>query len=210
MLNAEREVQGHRSKIYSNSFAGSGSTPSSASVSLAPSTSTPTPHERAESTAIQHHDAHHKEEDKDDMSENEELTSSCATSEASFYNASYHPTKNTGNVHGATLMHDETYVNVLNFPTNHAIVEHFIVEPYLNLSLSHGDLLDVSCSKDELCATTSVLHASAENKLVMHVASKSDELHLLSSLHTLGYIEFNDLCNLDCLEERIFAHADLP
>jgi hypothetical protein len=26
----------------------------------------------------------------------------------------------------------------------------------------------------------------------------------------LGYIEFDDLCNLDCLEERFFAHADLP
>jgi hypothetical protein len=84
------------------------------------------------------------------------------------------------------------------------------VEPSLDLSLSHGDLFDVSCVKDELCATTSVLHASAENKLVMHVASQSDELHLLSSLHTLGYIEFDDLCNLDFLEERIFAHADLP
>jgi hypothetical protein len=44
----------------------------------------------------------------------------------------------------------------------------------------------------------------------MHVASKSDELHLSSSLHTLGYIEFVDLCNLDCLDERIFGHADLP
>jgi hypothetical protein len=87
--NAEREVQGHRSKIYSNSFAGSGSTPSSASVSLAPSTSTPTPHERAESTAIQHHDAHHKQEDKDDMNENEELTSSCATSEPSDAQVAY-------------------------------------------------------------------------------------------------------------------------
>jgi hypothetical protein len=98
---------------------------------------------------------------------------------------------------------------VLNFSTNHALVEQLIVEPSLDLSLSRDDLLDVSCAKDELCATTSVLHASVENKLVMHVASKSDELHLLSSLHTLGYIEFDDLCNLDCLEERIFAHADL-
>jgi hypothetical protein len=106
-------------------------------------------------------------------------------------------------------MHDEPYV-VLNFSTNHVLVEQLIVEPYLDLSLSHGDLLDVSCAKDELCATISVLHASAENKLVMHVASKSDELHFLSSLHTLGYIEFDDLCNLDCLEEKIFAHADLP
>jgi hypothetical protein len=43
----------------------------------------------------------------------------------------------------------------------------------------------------------------------MHVVSKNDELHLLSSLHTLGYIEFDDLCNLYCLEERIFAYADL-
>jgi hypothetical protein len=79
------------------------------------------------------------------------------------------------------------------------------MEPSLDLSLSHGDLLDVSCDKDAWCGTTSILHASAENKLVMHVASKSDELHLLSSMHTLGYIEFDDLCNLDCLEERIFC-----
>jgi hypothetical protein len=76
--------------------------------------------------------------------------------------------------------------------------------------LSRGDLFDVSCVKDELCATTSALHASAENKRVMHVARQSDELHLLSSLHTLGYIEFDDLCNLNCLEERVFAYADLP
>jgi hypothetical protein len=175
--NAEREVQGHRSKIYSNSFAGSGSTPSSASVSLAPSTSTPTPHERAESTTIQHHDAHHKQEDKDDMNENEELTSSCATSEPSFYNASYHPTENIGNVHDATLTEGDNCVNMLNFSTNNTLVEKFIMEPSLDLSLSHGDLLDVSCDKDAWCVTTSVLHASVENKLIMHIASKSDELH---------------------------------
>jgi hypothetical protein len=106
-------------------------------------------------------------------------------------------------------MEGENCVNVLHFSTNHALVEQLIVEPSLDLSLSHGDLLDVSCVKDKLCATTSVLHASAENKLVMHVASQSDELHLLSSLHTLGYLEFDDLCNLDCLEERLFAYANL-
>jgi hypothetical protein len=208
--NTEREVQGHRSKIYSNSFAGSGLTPSLVSMSLPPSTSTPTPHEMAESTTIQHHDAHNKQEDKDDMNENEELTSSSATSEPSFYNASYHPIENTGNVHGATLTEGENCVNMLNFSTNHTLVEQFIMEPSLDLSLSHGDFLDVSCDKDAWCVTTFVLHASAENNLVMHVASKSDELHLLSCLHTMGYIEFNDLCNLDGLEARIFAYADLP
>jgi hypothetical protein len=99
---------------------------------------------------------------------------------------------------------------MLNFSTNHTFVEQLIMGPSLDLSLSHGDLLDVSCDKDAWCATTSILHSSAENKLVMHVSSRSDDLHLLSSLHTLGYIEFDDLCNLDCLEERIFAHADFP
>jgi hypothetical protein len=50
------------------------------------------------------------------------------------------------------------------------------VEPSLYLYLSHGGLLDVSCDKDELCATTSVLHASAEKNHVMHVASKNDDI----------------------------------
>jgi hypothetical protein len=71
-------------------------------------------------------------------------------------------------------------------------------------------LLDVSYDKDDLCASTSALHPILENKHIMHVASKNDELHLLSCLHTLGYIEFGDLCNIDCLEERILAYADLP
>jgi hypothetical protein len=39
---------------------------------------------------------------------------------------------------------------------------------------------------------------------------KNDEIQMPSSLHTFGYIEFDHLCNLDCLEEIIFAHADLP
>jgi hypothetical protein len=50
------------------------------------------------------------------------------------------------------------------------------VEPSLYLYLSHGGLLDVSCDKDELCATTPVLHASAEKNHVMHVASKNDDI----------------------------------
>jgi hypothetical protein len=83
------------------------------------------------------------------------------------------------------------------------------VDPSLDLSLSHGDLLDVSCDKDELCATSFALHPSPENKHIMHVASKNDELHLLSSLHNLGYFEFDNLCNLDCLEERLYAYIEL-
>jgi hypothetical protein len=62
------------------------------------------------------------------------------------------------------------------------------MESSLDLSLSHGDLLDVSCDKDELCATTSVLHASAENKHVMHVASKNDGCLLYIPWVTLNLI----------------------
>ena len=36
----------------------------------------------------------------------------------------------------------------------------------------------------------------AENRLVIHNASEVDERKLLSSLNTLGYIEFDVPCNL--------------
>ena len=48
------------------------------------------------------------------------------------------------------------------------------------------------------------------NTYVVHDASKNDELKLLSSLNTLGYIDFDVLCNLSSLEEKLFACADLP
>ena len=50
----------------------------------------------------------------------------------------------------------------------------------------------------------------AENRLVIHNASEVDELKLLSSLNTLGYIEFDVPCNLSSLEEKLYAYADLP
>ena len=49
----------------------------------------------------------------------------------------------------------------------------------------------------------------SENKHVIHIATKTDEFKLLSSLHTLGYIEFDVLCNLDCLQESLFKYANL-
>ena len=70
------------------------------------------------------------------------------------------------------------------------------MEPSLDLSLSHDNLLDVPCDKDELVDDASVLHVLepttyAENKHVIHIATKTNELKLLSSLHTLAYIEFD-------------------
>jgi hypothetical protein len=37
-----------------------------------------------------------------------------------------------------------------------------------------------------------------------------DELKLLYSLNTLGYIEFDFLCNLNNLEEKLSVSANLP
>ena len=68
-------------------------------------------------------DADEKQEDKDDMEENEELTFSCTISEPSLHNALINPTENIGNAHGATLTEGENCLNMLNFSTNHAITE---------------------------------------------------------------------------------------
>ena len=129
-----------------------------------------------------------------------------ANLEPSLHNAPITPAENTGNAHGATLMEGENCFNVLNFSTNQAIIKQLLVEPSLDLSLSHDNFLDVLCDKDELVDDASVLLVlepvtCAENKHVIHIATKTDEFKLLSSLHTLGYIKFNVLCNLDCLEE---------
>jgi hypothetical protein len=46
-----------------------------------------------------------------------------------------------------------------------------------------------------LCVLES--NTCAENRHVIHNASDVDELKLMSSLNTLGYIEFDVLCNLN-------------
>jgi hypothetical protein len=43
---------------------------------------------------------------------------------------------------------------------------------------------------------------------LLPIAAEKDELKLLFSLDTLGYIEFDTLCALTTLEEK-FAFADL-
>jgi hypothetical protein len=42
------------------------------------------------------------------------------------------------------------------------------------------------------------------------LSSAHDELKLLSYLNTLGYIEFDVLCNLNNLEEKLSLSAELP
>ena len=162
-------------------------------------------------------DSEQKQVDKDDMDKNEELTSLCENSEPSLHNVPITPAEieSKDNAHGAALMDGEASFDVLNSSTNDAFIEQLLVEPSLDLSLSHDDLLDIPCDNEELCDNAYVLHdldpnTCAEIKHIIHIASTNDELKLLSSLHTLGSIEFADLCNLDCLDERLFRYADLP
>ena len=53
-------------------------------------------------------------------------------------------------------------------------------------------------------------YTCAESKMFVPVTSAHDELKLLSSLNTLGHIDFVVWCNLNYLEEKLFAYADLP
>ena len=135
-------------------------------------------------------DSEQTQEDKDDAKQNEELTTSCTNSEPSSHNAPITPAENMniGNAHGATLTEGETSLDVCDatyvIPMQPLIQEHAIC------------LLE-----SNICT---------ENRHFLHIASDVDEPKLLSSLSTLGYIEFDVLCNLSYLEEKLFGYADFP
>ena len=93
------------------------------------------------------------------------------------------------------------------------------------LPLSQNDCSTLACDKKELCDSASIIHVPqlvnvndnfvwepityAKNKNLLPISTEKDELKLLSSLNTLGYIEFDTLCALSSLEEK-FKCADLP
>jgi hypothetical protein len=61
--------------------------------------------------------------------------------------------------------------------------------------------LDVVASDPINCAKTRTFN---------HITSVHDGLKFVSPLNTLGYIEFEVLCNLNNLEEELLFSADLP
>jgi hypothetical protein len=50
---------------------------------------------------------------------------------------------------------------------------------------------------------------SAEFKHVVHIVNENEEAQLLSSLHIMGYIEFDDLCELSYLENNHLSRFEL-
>jgi hypothetical protein len=93
------------------------------------------------------------------------------------------------------------------------------------LPLLQEDCLVVPSDKEELCDDNTIISMPqlenkldvvasdpinyAKNRTLNRVTSVHDELKLLSSLNTLGYIEFDVHCNLNNLEKLSFG-ADLP
>ena len=71
---------------------------------------------------------------EDDMTENEMLIVSCDNSEPSTITPTEHESK--GKAHNAKLTEGESSLDVLNFSTNHAMIEQILVEPSLDLPLS--------------------------------------------------------------------------
>ena len=166
------------------------------------------------------------QKDKDDAKENEVPAASCEFLEVSIDHAptiSENETK--GNKNGATLAQGKNSFDELTLSTNHAIIEQHLVKPLINLPLLQEYFQAVSCDKEELCVDNSISHVPqlvdncnifslepyicGENKFFLPIISAQDELKLLSSLNTLGYIEFDVLCNLSCLEDKLFANSEL-
>jgi hypothetical protein len=93
------------------------------------------------------------------------------------------------------------------------------------LPLLQEDCLVIPCDKEELCDDNTIISMpQLENKLDVvtfdpvncakirtfnPITIVYDELKLLSSLNTLGYIEFDVLCNLNNLEKKLSFSADL-
>jgi hypothetical protein len=65
------------------------------------------------------------------MTENKVLIASCDNSESSPITPAEH--ENKGNPHDAILTKEESSLDVLNFFTNHAMIEQILVEPSLDL-----------------------------------------------------------------------------
>jgi hypothetical protein len=96
----------------------------------------------------------------------------------------------------------------------------------LELPLLHDDCTSNSCDKKELCDYSSITYMPqlehkldivssnpincAEIRTFNPITSVHDELKLLSSLNTLGYIEFYVLHNLNNLAEKLSFTADFP
>jgi hypothetical protein len=131
-----------------------------------------------------------------------------------------------GNDFGVANTHGEYNFDAPDLSTINVDAEQPIMEHFSDLSLSQDNCLVVPFDKEELCDNSLIIPLaqlsnqhdasnlestiSATNKHIVTVGGIKEEMRLVSSLNTLGYIEFNDLCNLNNLKETLFMCNDLP
>jgi len=144
---------------------------------------------------------------EDDVIENEVLQTSCENSEPSPITPAENESQ--GNANDGKLIGGESSLDVLNFSTNHAKIEQHLLNTKTELSLSQNNCSNNAYAKEELCDNTFIMPMSqlvdvhdafilqpntcAQNKHLLPIANEKDQLKLLSSLNTLGYIEFDTL-----------------
>lgn len=106
--------------------------------------------------------------------------------------------------------------------TTYATTEQLIVKIIDEIHLSQDNLLAVSGDKKELCDVSLISMPQLVNKHVksiieppcvvfkhiIRVAREKEDLRLLSFLNTWGYIQFDDLCPLNCLDKKLFANLN--
>ena len=109
------------------------------------------------------------------------------------------------------IVSSKSFLDVLNLSTNDA---NKVIEPFIDFSSSDDECFIDLCDKQsamiipmpQLVKETDSFvldqNACAENKQLFSIATEKDELKLLSSLNTLSYIEFDNLCALSSLEEK--------
>ena len=115
----------------------------------------------------------------------------------------------------------KSFLDVMNCSNNLVVLE-----PCLDLPLPQVDLSIDPYEKEELCATASLIPlpqqmnkldvfaygspTSAEIKHLILITCETNEQKLLSPLNTLGYVEFDVLCDINTVEKQIFSQTELP
>jgi hypothetical protein len=104
-------------------------------------------------------------------------------------------------------------------------LEQHLVKNNDDLTLSQSASHVVPCNKELLCDSAMIIHVPelvkeldsfvlepntcVKHKIFLPIATKNDQIKLLSSVTTLSYIEFDNMCDLSNLEEK-FVCAELP
>jgi hypothetical protein len=122
--------------------------------------------------------------------------------------------------HTLAMASCEPIALVLNLSTTPASLEQSLVEPIAEFPLLQDACHIVPCDREELCDhaslifTTQLVHicdnSFVEDTTCAHcIDMEKQELHIISTLNTLGYIDFNVPYNLNCLEERLSKESAL-